>query len=235
MLTTLDGYFNSINSTLNDSSLGFVNTGTDTGTANNYLVPTLAFGAFSSYNQGSTILLVPTNTNTGASTLTVSSLGSAPIVSSSGAALTGGELIAGRGYTLTYFGTSFQMTNVNSGFGTGNFTPILASQSFNCDGYFSLHFNCTFQSAIAGELSLLHLPQGVLFTVLIQNSTGSIGTLSFVGSTMPNGTAYNANAIIVNPLASSFQTVLTCPPGKGVLATLKGIGNAITGVTSQTL
>ena len=84
----------------------------DTGTANTYAVaPT---PAFFSLVAGSTIYMLAAHTNTGGSTLNVSSLGTKNIlISTVGGlkALVGNEIIAGGLYTLRYDGTQWQLLN----------------------------------------------------------------------------------------------------------------------------
>src|SRR5215475_9804475 len=127
-LATLDGYFNSVNGTLNDSSLGLVNTGADTGTANNYNVPVLDYGMFSAYNPGSTFVLIPANTNTGPSTIQISGLLSTPILDIFGNALLGGVLQAGCVYPLIYIGSAFRLVrNTSTVTYQASNTPIFGS------------------------------------------------------------------------------------------------------------
>lgn len=113
-LVQLDANASNAVNAINDSSLGFVNGPlADTGSANNYQVA-CNYGTPSALNNGMTVFFTPANTNTGASTLTVSPLSSAPIVSTSSTALVGGELAAGTTIGVVYDGTQFRILNLPS-------------------------------------------------------------------------------------------------------------------------
>jgi hypothetical protein len=73
--------------------------GTNTVTAN---------GAATSYKLGQSFELTPASTNTGATTLNINSIGAKNIFAN-GAALTGGELVAGVPVRLKYDGTQFNL------------------------------------------------------------------------------------------------------------------------------
>lgn len=80
--------------------------GTDTYTVNLSVRDSILF------NPGIYIVTF-TNANTGASTLNVNSIGASAIVGSDGAALTAGNITAGRIYTLLYNGTNFAIVGVD--------------------------------------------------------------------------------------------------------------------------
>lgn len=114
-LALLDQNAQSATGAINDSSLGAVNGPlTDTGSVNAYAV-TCAYGTPSAYNDGMTVFFRPANTNTGASTLTVSPLGSLPIVAGDSSALVGGELVAGNTIGLVCDGTAFRIFSYPGG------------------------------------------------------------------------------------------------------------------------
>jgi hypothetical protein len=111
-LTQLDQNTTNIAAAFNDASLGYVNAiATDTGSANNYAV-TCGFGTPSAYNAGFTVAFVPANTNTGASTITVSPLGSLSIVDVNGNALQAGAIQSGRLCALICMGSTFRIVNL---------------------------------------------------------------------------------------------------------------------------
>lgn len=84
----------------------------DTGAADVYVV-TLD-NAPSSYAAGLTIKMKVANTNTGASTVNVNSLGATAITRSDGSALTAGDLTAGRIVLLIHDGTQFQLLSADA-------------------------------------------------------------------------------------------------------------------------
>lgn len=91
---------------------GSVTYSTDTGAVNAYLAglspaPTL-------YTAGLDVYILVANSNTGASTINVSALGVKDIRYSSGAALSGGALIAGQIAHLKYNGTYFNLLSTES-------------------------------------------------------------------------------------------------------------------------
>src|SRR5271154_3298869 len=86
--------------------------GVDTGTANAYI---LTFNTtYSSYTNGFTILFVPANTNTGASTINVNGLGPIAIDNTSGSALAAGEIVAGVMTMISYYSGVFQLLSALS-------------------------------------------------------------------------------------------------------------------------
>ena len=80
-------------------------TGTDTITAT--LSPTLT-----AYAGGQMFKLIPANTNTGAVTININSLGAKAITKNGATALESGDLAAGVLYVLEYDGTQFQALNI---------------------------------------------------------------------------------------------------------------------------
>lgn len=113
-LQLLDANATNATGAINDSSLGSTNGPLpDNGTVNNYAV-TCAYGVPSALNNGMTIFFIPANTNTGASTLTVSPLASAAIVNADGTAVGAGALVAGTAVGVVYDGTSFRIFNAQT-------------------------------------------------------------------------------------------------------------------------
>ncbi|MEM9049866.1 MAG: hypothetical protein AAGC92_14235 [Pseudomonadota bacterium] len=95
-----------------DLRTGKATFGTDTGTANAYLValPT----APAAYVIGMMVRFAPLNTNTGSSTINVNSLGAANIRDYNGAALASGVLQAGVPAEIVYDGTQFRHQHVTT-------------------------------------------------------------------------------------------------------------------------
>lgn len=91
------------------NQLGGINTGTDTGSANAYVInPNPALTAYAA-NQ--VFVFEPANTNTGASTLNANSLGGKSIVTRGGLALVAGQMVAGVVALLVYDGTNLELLN----------------------------------------------------------------------------------------------------------------------------
>lgn len=97
--------------------------GLDTGSANAYV---LNFTAnFTAYTDGTVIYWIPSNTNTGASTINVNGLGIINIVNQSGAALTASQLIAGQVAQIMYLAGEFLLlaSGIAPSVISGSFTP----------------------------------------------------------------------------------------------------------------
>jgi hypothetical protein len=121
--------------TLDTTSLSFTIVGsngavyaTDTGSANAYAI---APGApISAYVAGQQFIFKAANSNTGASTLAVSGLGTKNLTKFGTTALAAGDIVAGQAMTVVYDGTEFQVldagvTPVANG-GTGATTAVTA-------------------------------------------------------------------------------------------------------------
>jgi len=108
-IAQLDGDFAAVLSFYNDSAIGWVNYGTDTGSVNS-LVVTLA-AAPSAYVTGMTLVVKVANTNTAGAVINVNSLGSTSILTPAGAALSRNMLLAGYVTTLVYNGASFVLAS----------------------------------------------------------------------------------------------------------------------------
>lgn len=94
-----------------DSQLVTLWGGVDTGIANAYV---LNFTAnFTSYTDGIVIYWIPSNTNTGASTINVNGLGPVPITNQDGSALYLGQLQANQVALIVYRSTGFTLVATN--------------------------------------------------------------------------------------------------------------------------
>ncbi|WP_211093588.1 hypothetical protein [Cohnella fermenti] len=95
-----------------------------TGSANTYAV-TLS-PAPSSLTAGLALAAQISTANTGASTINVNGLGAKSILTSKGAALTSGKLVAGGVYTLRYNGTAFILQGEGGEYGTAAAAQVLS-------------------------------------------------------------------------------------------------------------
>jgi hypothetical protein len=200
LLTSLDTNFTQNQSAWNDSSLGFVNgIPVDTGSANVYAV-TLPFGSPSAYQDGMTVPFIPANTNTGASAITVSPLGSASILNPAGIALQGGELAANRATLLVYKSASPVGFRIIGPCGlSAAFAVSSASISVECAGYSSVGVSASSTITTGFTVNLNHLAQGVPVTILIVNNSGTTRNVA-INANDPSGTSY---AITVGVRAGS--------------------------------
>lgn len=126
--------------------------GVDTGGANAYV---LNFTAnFTTLTDGIVIYWIPTNTNTGASTLNVNGLGAAPIVDPNGVALTAGAIIANQITAVIYRSGSWVLLSVSVA--TGSFTGTLTGMTLATTG--------TVFYKISGGMCTLYLTSNITGT-----------------------------------------------------------------------
>lgn len=86
--------------------------GIDSGAANSYI---LNFASpFTSYVNGEVIYFIPSNSNTGPSTLNVNGLGVIPITNINGTALGANQIIAGQTTEVMFFNGAFQLISIGS-------------------------------------------------------------------------------------------------------------------------
>lgn len=84
----------------------------DSGAADAYVM-TLS-PAITAYSDGQSFIIKPGNTNTGAVTVNINSVGAVAVVDEAGSALSAGDFIAGRYYGIVFDGTSFRLSSVRS-------------------------------------------------------------------------------------------------------------------------
>ena len=180
----------------NDSSIGYVNYAADTGTANNYIV-TLASPP-SAYIAGMTVVTTPVNTNTGASVINVSALGSKAIVDAGGNPLKIGALWAGRAAVLVYTGINFQL--VQNGSQPMTFAAVNPGLSFtaDCSGANDVSIYVTQNTGAGLSILITNLAFGVPVTVTIVNTSA--------------GSTQNYNFTVQDPTGAAYATVNICFP-----------------------
>jgi len=208
-----DQNYSSLLNGIYDSSNGFTNALADTGTANVYVVtcptgpPSLAP---SGYANGMSISFLVGNTNTGASTLNVNSLGTVPIVSVSGNALGANALLAGYMANVRYYNGNFYLLNALTSaiINTQVVFATPTTQTVNCLGGSSVYVTCS-TAATNGSyiLNLTNLSSGT--DVWIQDypaATNSNIRFKITAAT-PASVAYAITAIYGNVTGGSFNMV----------------------------
>ena len=104
-ITRMSDEFNAIKAVINDSGAGWSNYSIDTGSANSYVVtltpPPLA------YSSGMMVSFIAANTNSGASSINVNTLGNVSIKNGSGGDLQPGDIVAGSITQLVYASPNF--------------------------------------------------------------------------------------------------------------------------------
>jgi len=170
-IALLDADFAAVLSAYNDSAIGYVNYGADTGTANSYVV-TLA-AAPSAYIAGMmlAVKIGASNTNTGGSNINVNALGSVAICNPAGLALLGGELPANAVIPMVYDGTVFRI--IGNCPMTNNLNGQSGNVTINCAGYTSVDLYITWTSGSGLITALNNLSAGIPIFLWLQNLTGA--------------------------------------------------------------
>lgn len=236
-LSYLDSNFSTLTTSINDT-LTYSNYLVDTGTANSYAVA-FSGSLTTSYTAGLLIEFKVANTNTGASTLNVNSLGNKSIVNLDGSALPAGRLVAGAIALVQYDGTNFQLLNssgsVTSVGGTGSVNGITLTGTVTSSGNLTL----------GGALSGVSLTSQVTGTLPIANGgTGSTSTTycnlgSNVTGTLPvaNGgtgqTSYTNGQLLIGNTTGNTLTKATLTAGSGISIT-NGAGSITVAATAST-
>jgi len=165
--------------------------GTSGGTANALtLTPTQTF---TSYQIGVTFAFISSNTNTGAATVNINSLGAKSIVRQSAVALGNGEIATGNVYLITYDGTNFVL---NSSIADGSVT-LAALSSQVIDPRFTLNY------AIAATVA------SNAMTIALKNAAGTDPAVAgpskfaFRNATLATGTP------IVRIVSAALSTVIS--------------------------
>ena len=175
--------------------------GTDTLTGT--LTPALA-----AYATGNLFSFVAANTNTGATTINLNSLGAKSITKSGTTALIAGDLVSGQVYLIEYDGTRFQLINPSASsvssitFGSTGLTPSTAT---------------TGAVTVAGTLAVANGGTGV---------TASTGTTSVVLSNSPTLTNPTVTNYVETPYTANSSTAITLALTNGTVQIITLTGNA---------
>lgn len=183
-----------------DSQLVTLYGGVDTGIANAYVLNFVS--NFTAYADGIAIFWIPSNTNTGASTINVNGLGPVPIVNQNGSALYLGQLQAnqfaliiykGAGFNLIDFGLlpTINLQNGNYAFAIGDANNIVLA---NAGGTYTwtVPANATVPFPIGTSIDLIASPASI--------------TLAAAGGVTLNGFGNEVAPLTVN---SGFSTRIT--------------------------
>lgn len=162
--------------------------GVDTGIANAYVLNFVS--NFTSYQDGIAIFWIPSNTNTGASTINVNGLGPVPIINQDGSALYLGQLQANQFSLIIYKGTGFNLIdfgllptintqNVNYAFTIGDANNIVLTNDGGLHTW-TIPANATVAFPIGTSIDLIASPGGVTLA-----AAGGVTLLGFGGDVAP--------------------------------------------------
>jgi hypothetical protein len=144
--------------------------GVDTGVANAYILNFDA--AFTTYSDGILLYWIPSNTNTGPSTLNVNGLGSAPIINSDGSPLVGGQLVASQIAIVAMQSGSWVLVTSGAQYYGGAYTGTITGFAATITGtvlyrrvgnWVSHYVNANLQGATSNStgMTLLGMPDAV--------------------------------------------------------------------------
>lgn len=220
-LNSLDNDFLALQSALNDASLGYITTGTDTGTANHYNIATPAFGMPSAYQAGMTVAFLPANTNTGpACTLAVGGLSVQPLQVAGGGIPPAGWIALNQPCLATYIGTAFIVLSTGA-------VPL--SVYNNAPGA-TMNVSCLYASTV----TIIVVWSSPITTFLTLNNlvSGTPVSITFVNN---SGGACIYRVLANDPFANSITTSMTFPTSAAGAAPVPlstsqtlGAGNVLT-------
>lgn len=170
----LDSDFNYLLGLIQDSSNGFVNSVADTGATNSYVVTLPSTIVPSGYTNGMTVVFLVLNTNSGSSTINVNGLGSVPIITSAGNALTQGYLSAGNVVMLVYYNGNFYLISTPPSLILNQDLGITSSSgaTISCGGYNQINVSVNYNGSGPFTLTLNNLGIGATLNWIGKNSSG---------------------------------------------------------------
>lgn len=198
--------------------------GVDTGVANAYVITFTA--SFSAYADGIVLYWIPSNSNTGASTINVNGLGVINITNPDGTSVVQGQIVANQPASILYKGGAFilltsslttagQFTATATGFSGTVTTTIFWQKITNVVTAYILSFTGT---SNAGTFTLTGLPAKL--TPIITQAVSCAGLLLDNGSVLANGevSISSASTLIFSKLG--VTSGFTTSGSKGLNATL---------------
>lgn len=188
---------NAITPYLGTAALKLLNYASDTGAANAYaLSPVPAIGA---YTAGHIVIFKPTNANTGASTLAISSLSATAIKMPDGTDVGAGVMKSSGVYLLVYNGTTFTLLN-----------PTLSGAGAIIDrAYASYSTNTALSIAIPCDNSIPQKTEGteILSASITPKSATSRIRVRFSGFGGSSGAINMAAALFIDTAADAVQAI----------------------------
>lgn len=186
--------------------------GNDTGTTNAYVVALT--NQYFAYQAGNILFFIPSNTNTGPSTINVKGLGPQNIFGPTGGALQAGWLTGGNIAEIIYTGTGFRLVNATPAFGT-----------FTCaaTGFSGTPPTITFDYIING---------GIMAFISTTGITGTSNAFTFTLTGWPTGLQHVSRSTVSPLIAAQDNNLLgvsayiTIPPQSGGSTVVVAINNS---------
>lgn len=173
--------------------------GVDTGGANAYI---LTFAAnFTSYTDGIQLTWIPTNTNTGASTININGIGFVAITNPDGSALLPNEIIANQPATILARGGAFILTTAA--------TTVYGQFTATWSGF----------SVVPGATTIKYRKNGSLVTLLMPQTLGTSNSILFVMNGLPAFLTPTVNSPIgLMPIVGLTDNGAPLPGGAAIVS-----------------
>lgn len=211
--------------------------GVDTGIANAYVLTFVA--NFTAYTDGIVIYWIPSNTNTGASTINVNGLGPVAIVNPDGSPLYLGELVANQFSAIIYSGGSFKLfafgflPNIDTQ--NSNYTLALS----NAEGIVQSDDIGTYVYTVPTDASV-PFPIGTSVMVSANKLGGSLTIAADVGVTINSGPGSHQLELGTRGFQQLIKTGINqwkalLAPSAAYTSTFTGSLSGMTGATSGSI